>query len=103
MLRQPEVPVAEQGEPLFVVEYGRILAGPLAVVASHAYVVVLVEAALQVLELLVEHLLRAEHVGLVEVYLLGEHLGAHAPGVALYGVVGILVAYVVRTHEQRLR
>ena len=101
-LVEPEVAVVEELEVVFLVEYGRVLAGLLAVVAAHAYVVVVVECGTHVAELLHEHLLCAEGIGSLEVHLIAEHLAARGPHVAVLLVALVAVANVVGAHIERL-
>ena len=92
---QPEVALVEQLHAVFLIEYGGIFALCLAVVAAHADIVVAVECAEQVAELRMQHFLRAEDVGTLEVHLVANHLAACLPHVAVAVVVRIMVAYVV--------
>ena len=84
---------------VFFVEDGRIFASLFAIVAAYAYVVVVVEVCAHVDKLLVQHLLRAKHVGGFKVYLVAQHLAACGPYVAVAVVATVVVTNVVRAYK----
>ena len=55
-----------------------------------------------VFELRVQHFLRSEDVGIFEVHLVANHLAACCPHVTFAVVAVVVIAYVVRSHEERL-
>ena len=100
--REPEMAVVHEPQFLFVVEDGSILALLLAVVTPHADVVVVVEPLEHVAQLRLQHLLRAENVGVLEVQLVAHHLTTLLPAVAVFLVIVVLIPDVVGTHIERL-
>ena len=88
---------------LVVEEDGSILAFLLAVVASHADIVVAVEMFQHVAQLWMEHLLCTEDVGVFEVDLTANHGATLCPAVTVFVVVIVLIANVVRPYVEGLR
>ena len=89
-------------QTVFLVEDGGVFAGFLAVVPSHADIVVSVEHALHVGKLTVQHLLGAENSRGHEVDLVAEHLASLRPYLASQRVALVLVADIVGAHQQLL-
>ena len=83
MLRKPEVALVEQFHTVAVVENGGILALLLPVVAAHADVTVLGQGALEIAQLVDEHFLRTEDIGLLKKYLVAHHLQTFRPYIAV--------------------
>lgn len=102
-LGEPESAAVEQRETPFLVENGTVFAALRTIVATDAYVVIILQAVEHVGELLVLDLLRAENVEVAEPYHVAQAIDALRPAVARL-VVGIRKqAHVIGRHIERLR
>ena len=97
------MPGVEALEPLFLIEYRRVLAPGLAVVAPHADEIVVGQPGAHVEQLGVEHLLGAEDVETFEVDQSADVGTAAFPAVAFAVVFVVLVAHVERGDGEVLR
>ena len=102
VLRQPELAVIQQLDIVFLIENGGILTLTLAVITTYTYVVVAVERCKHILQLRIEHLLSAEHIGLFEVDDAADTWTTLLPAVSVFSIRIVLVAYIVRTDKKVL-
>lgn len=102
ILSNPELPMLQQLQFLWVVEYGRIFPRLLAVVASASYEFISVEHGEHVVELVVLHLLRTEDVWVFEVDLCTDGPASLCPPVPFPCVVLVFVSDVVRGYVEML-
>ena len=99
---EPEVPMVEEFDFVFLVENGFVFAAMHAVITSDADVVVTVKGLLHVVKLLIQHLLRSEDFGGHEIHLVADDLTTLVPLFALHAIVPVLVTDIVGTDQHIL-
>jgi len=101
-LAEPEVAFLKQLHAFWVVENSGVFALPFAIIAPYAYPAIGGQALLQVHQLLVQHLLCSEDVGVLPDDLVADVLAALMPTIAVDAILLVLVSYVVAAYGELL-